>query len=26
MKLVEELEVKDISCGYSPPYKPLVVA
>jgi len=26
MKLVEELKVKDISCGYLPPYKPLVAA
>jgi hypothetical protein len=26
MKLVEELEVKDTSCGYLPPYRPLVVA
>jgi hypothetical protein len=26
MKLVEELEVKDTSCCYLPPYKPLVVA
>jgi hypothetical protein len=25
MKLVEELKVKDISHGYLPPYKPLVV-
>jgi hypothetical protein len=25
MKLVEELEVKDTSCGYLPPYRPLVV-
>ncbi len=24
MKLVEELEVKDTSCGYLPPYRPLV--
>jgi hypothetical protein len=24
MKLVEELKVKDTSCGYLPPYKPLV--
>ncbi len=24
MKLMEELEVKDTSCGYLPPYKPLV--
>ncbi len=26
MKLVEELEVKDTSRGYLPPYRPLVVA
>jgi hypothetical protein len=26
MKLVEELEVKDTSHGYLPPYRPLVVA
>ncbi len=26
MKLVEELEIKDTSCGYLPPYRPLVVA
>jgi hypothetical protein len=26
MKLVEELKVKDTSCGYLPPYKPLVAA
>jgi hypothetical protein len=25
MKLMEEIEVKDISCGHLPPYKPLVV-
>ncbi len=26
MELVEELEVKDTSRGYLPPYRPLVVA
>jgi hypothetical protein len=26
MKLVEQLEVKDTSRGYLPPYRPLVVA
>jgi hypothetical protein len=26
MKLVEELKVKDISRGYLPPYRPLVIA
>jgi hypothetical protein len=26
MKFVEELEVKDTSHGYLPPYKPLIVA